>query len=69
MIYRVSIYDGGFESMGFCWYDTKAKAKACIDSLGKEFKANTTIQSLPTPKSKRQMLSLLQSMAGHADNG
>jgi hypothetical protein len=70
MIYRVHNYSHVNGSEGFFFFARKADAEAHARWYSGEDEENEpTIEKMPTPKSKEEVLTLLREWAGHAENG
>ena len=71
MIYKLHISSMEDASEGYEYFGSMAAAKRRRAELVREGydRANLDISCSPTPKSKRQVLSLLNLWASHPDNG
>lgn len=70
MIYRVHYYSHTHGSQGFSFHSRRRDAEAHARRYSGEDEENEpTIEKMPTPKSKEEVLTLLREWAGHADNG
>ena len=70
MIYRVRMYSHVDGSEGFAYFGKKADAEAHARWYSSEDEEREpTIEKMPTPQSKEEVLTLLREWAGHPDNG
>lgn len=70
MIYRVHYYSHTHGSQGFSFHARRRDAEASAREYRRESSENeTTVHQQPTPKSKDEVLRLLQEWANHPDNG
>lgn len=70
MIYCVHIYDYNEGSLGYEFFSSKEKAKAAIrrfklDDYGDEYE----ITQFATPKTKKEVIALLNQVAFHPNKG
>ncbi len=70
MIYRVDYYDDNEGSQGYDYFGNKVQVRKAIKEATDNDVANHIgVSSEPTPKTKKQMISLLNMWGGHPNNG
>ena len=74
MIYRVALFNHSESSRGFDYFGSGAEARIRLAdwrrSQGSDFDSGRSgIVSKSVPRTKRQLIALLDAWAGHPDNG
>ena len=68
-IYRVHIRHDGYESSGYKYFSKLADAKKCFKECKEWRESYDTIEKFKTPKTKKDVLDLLNYCGTHPDNG
>lgn len=72
MIYRVNFLDSADGSQGFAFFTTRREADQALlkwQADCPEMRGAADIEARQTPRTRRDVLALLEDWATHADNG
>lgn len=71
MIYRVEFSNVMDSSCGFSYVESRREAEQALADWKRQYPEHSTaeIESAPTPKTKAEMIALLNRWGAHADNG
>ncbi len=69
MIYRVHYYDKMEGSSGFEYFGDKMVAEKAMKEVSPHHNPKNSMGSFKTPKSKEEIIDILNAYGDHADNG